>query len=282
MKKKSAIIHLTLLLFIISCSRNLHTEQIYSEHMAVKKMADEIYTVKSLLTGKNLAIFTFTNLEGKETPQGARLARKVLEQLVQKGGLTFIERSELAKIIKALGIEHSGLIDHTARKKIGNVYNIHIMFTGSISQVAHHAELAVKAVNINTGVIHFMKTIRFIPAEGLIHHDDPDRIKLHRKKPETLRIMNLAYNILLNLKQKNHLAFLLAVSSKNDPDYINSPELVEKLKHALRQLKNNDPENYKRFLRLRKGIQLLKIYDKTRYAKIITFKKQLIKTERNL
>jgi hypothetical protein len=274
-------------LFIISClvcmknaasSQEKTDVEILREDAALEKIAGEILKKSDVLKNKKIAVFYFSNLEGKETPDGKRLSHKLLENLLKNSSLTFIERSELDKLLQAKGIEQTGIVDVSVMDETEKVLPLDIMVSGIIAQIKDYGELTVKAVSISTGQIQMMSSVAFRPRDPFTYRENNEKLKLHKSSPDTLEMMNNAYNTLAVLSDKRPLIFLLAVTEKNDPALKDHPNAEKKLAHNLIKIKMNNPALLERLKRLRNGIQELKKNDPVRYGEIENKKTALIKS----
>ena len=122
-----------------------------TEDGAVQKIANQMFNKSTLLSNKKLSVFNFTNLEGKETAEGKRIANKLLEKLIQKSSFKLVERSEIDKILKEQGMEQTGIVDKDIVKDSGKVLPIDSMITGIVAQINGGGEISVKIVDISTG-----------------------------------------------------------------------------------------------------------------------------------
>jgi len=250
----------------ILCSKNmraLRSSNKLDENRALEKLADEIYNKSNILKDKKLAVFNFSNLDGKETDEGKRLSKKLLEKLLKKGDLRFIERSEINKILKAQGFEQTGIVDPDSIAETGKVLPIDIMISGTIAQLKRYGELTIKAVNISTGEIYLVSAVNFYPEDNFSYKENPDKLKLHRKNPDKIDAINKTFRILKVLNKKRPLIFLLAVIDRNDIKKIRdeNPRLARKMNRVKKIAKRRNPRRWQRLIRLRKGVKLIKKFD---------------------
>ncbi|MCP4129597.1 MAG: hypothetical protein GY754_01150 [bacterium] len=278
------IITVSIVLFlssIISCGSGSNRKisnkgSLPSENDAIIKISHEIYSKQAVLQNKKLAIFNFTNLDGKEIEEGKRISKKLLETMLKKGGLRFVERSEIGKILEAQGIEQTGLVDPDSVSESGKVLPIDAMINGTIAQIGGHGELSVKVVNISTGEIYFVSSIEYIPAGSFSYSENKKKLELHKKSPGTVDNINRTFQTLDFMSKKNKSVFLIAVSQKNDPHYRDARQLAKRLKRKANKIRENNPQQWKRLKRLKKGVKLLKDHDQRKYNFLMEKKREFI------
>ena len=274
MKKLYCII---LLFFLyIGCASNQKNTQVFSEKDVIVYVTKDLLAKKDLLKNKKLAMFDFTTIDGKAMKHGKRLSNRILEKLIKSSSLTFIERSELYKILRAHGVEQTGVIDPNTKSKLGKIYGIQVMITGTITKIKQNAEIHVKVVDIVSGKIYAMSTAQYVPQENVILSERNGNKRLYKKDPEKMQLLNLTYHILQKVKHKHPISFLMITTNRHDPFIQNNPEIVRKFHHKLRIWRRNNPERARMLRRLRIGFKLMKEYDKDRYKEILSIKKKIL------
>ena len=286
MKKNSAFILLLVFISIsiLSCSksRSVRTtttnQTLLNEESAIQKLSKDIFAKYEILKNKKIGIFDFSTLDGKENPDGKRLSKKLLEQLIKKGGLKFVERSEIDKLLKAQGIEQTGIIDPETIKESGKVFSIDVMINGTISRVNRNGELSIKAVDLSTGEIYLAASVNFVPAKKLAFKEDPKLVRLHRESPDKVQILNRTFFALERLSNERPVIFLLSVIRREDIPNLRdkNPKLARVLKKRRENIKSNNPQVAKKIYRLREGIKLLKDHVPERFDIIMKKKDELI------
>ena len=262
MKRNAALIlSMTFIsISILSCSRSRSvriattTDQtLLNEESAIQKLLDDIFAKYEILKSKKIGIFDFSTLDGKENPDGKRLSKKLLEQLIKKGGLKFVERSEIDKLLKAQGIEQTGIIDPETIKESGKVFSIDVMINGTISRVNRNGELSIKAVDLSTGEIYLASSVNFVPEKNFEFREDPKLAKLHRESPDKVQILNRTFFALERLSNDRPVIFLLSVIRREDISDLRdkNPELARVLIRARKNIKNSNPEVAKKIYRLK-------------------------------
>jgi hypothetical protein len=277
------------LAFMVQCASGDSTTQvkkpsgggsILSEEKAIIKIAAGISANGDKLKGKKIGVFNFSNLEGKETKEGIRISKKLMEKLVNQENLTLVERTEIEKILKAKEIEMTGIVDTESIDEGVKILPIDVMITGTIAQIGSHGELSVKAVNISNGEIISMLTVEFLPREKFSYKENKEKLDLHRKNPDKIVIINKTYQTLIWLSRNKPGIFLLAVSDKGDPMLENKPKLKQVLYRSAIRIKKNNPKGWRGLIQIRKGVKVLKKHDPQRYSVIVKKKQNIIRKTR--
>jgi hypothetical protein len=275
-------LYLILALTILSqgaCARKGPTirESPLDENRALDYIAHEVYHQHDRLQGKKIGIFNFTTIDGKDILHGKVLAQKLLEKLMSRGELQFIERAEIDKILKAQGFEQTGIVDRQTVKESGTMLTIDVMISGTIAGNDTCGELSVKAVNISSGEIYMTSRVKFLPSRPLPTEKNPALLSLYRKSPKILDALNRTFFILGKLKKERPLIFLLAVLDRDDIDMVrkHNPFLSVALKKRKNAIERN-PRMRRRIIQLRKGVKLLKEHDPQRYKSITAGKIEII------
>ena len=251
---------------------------VLDEEEALDRITSEVYQKHNLLRGKRIGIFSFTSLDGKEIPEGKQLSSKLLERLMKKGDLRFVERSEIDKVIKAQGFEQTGIVDSETVKESGKVLAIDVMISGNLARMPEHGELSVKAVNISSGEIYLASSVRFRPRMKFSNTEKNQKIlSLYRKSPDKVEIINRTFYILEKLRKRNPIGFLLVVIERSDIETISkqNPPLSMELKRRWNVIRRN-PQLNKKTRRLRGGGRLIRKNDPDRYDIIMKRKVELI------
>lgn len=259
-------------------------DNVPGENEALDKITSEIYQKHDLLKGKRIGIFSFTSLEGKEIAEGKKLSSKLLERLVKKGDLRFVERSEIDKVLKAQGFEQTGIVDPETVKESGKVLSIDVMISGNLARMSEYGELSVKAVDISSGEIYFVSSVRFRPGMKFSSTEkNPKILSLHIKSPDNVELINRTFYILEKLRKRKPIGFLLVVIERSDIETISkqNPRLSMELKRRKNIIRRN-PQLKKRTRRLRRGVRLIRENDPDRYDIIMKRKVELINRKESI
>jgi len=247
-----------------------------SEAQAVEEVSLNIYKKYDVLKDKKLAIYKFQNLEGKETPECRRISKKLLESLMKRGNLRFIERSDLNTILKAQEVELSGIAESDDSGTTGHIIPVDVIISGTIVQQGISGELTVKASDLRTGEIYFASTVVFLPQGEFSYKEDGKRLKLHRESPEKVEVMNRTFEILQFLSKKKPLLFIFLVSEKRDPDLADNPDLQKQLRHIAKRIRKGNRDQKNRIRKLRRGVKLIQRHDSVKYDVLMKKKIELI------
>ncbi len=253
-------------------------KKIYDEEKAVKEIADVILKKEHLLGKKKCAVFDFTSLDGRKIPEGVRLSKKLMEELLEEGGLKLVERTEIDKILDAQGIEQTGIVNSEYIRESGNVLPVDVMISGTIAQVSGHGELTVKAVDINTGEIYAVSTVDFTPDGGFTYRENNKRLEMHQKDPGINESINRAFALLDYLNKKHPVVYLITVIDDNDKENIrrNHRELGINMKRTARLIKKRHPVKWKETMALRNGVSAIRKHDPEKYQILMKWKRELI------
>ena len=268
-------------LLILSCSsvgQSRSDQELLNEDDAIERLASDISMKSDILKDKKIGIFYFSTLEGKENAAGKRLSKKLLEKLIKNGGLIFVERSEIDKLLKAQGIEQTGIVDTESIKESGKVYSIDVMINGTIARVNKNGELSIKAVNLSTGQIYLVSSVNFTPSKNLSIKENPTLTNLNRESPEKLEIINRTFFMLEKLSQNRPVIFLMSVMNREDVQIIRqqNPKLGRVIKRTSDQIRINDPQLGRTIQRLRKGLEIVRDHTPEKFEILMRKKEKLI------
>ena len=249
-----------------------------TEENAIKKVAGDIYARQETFRDKKLAVFNFSNLEGKETPEGTRIAKKLLEELISRGGLIFVERTEIDKLLEAQGLEQTGIVDSDAISITGKVLPVDVMINGTVAQIEGSGEISAKAVNLTTGQIYLLCSAGFRPKEKFSYTENPESVTLFRKQPAKLELINKSFNALRMLGRKAPVLYLLATVEQQEVPKLKAenPALAESMKKMKDSLMQKSPDNWRKILRIREGVSLMKTLAPGRYETVARRKREIL------
>ncbi len=253
-------ITLILLLAVIP----LKSAEIPGEDEAVKQLGNTIHEKIKDMTGKKFAIDFFTSLDGKDTDEGKRISQKLLSTMASGSTLTFVERGELKKIIEEQELQMSGLISDDDRDKSGKILSVDVLITGTIAQIEKLGEITVKAVDIRSGKIYAVVTLKYNPQSKFSYKENPEALKVYSSDPDKIEKANRAFNILKTLRKRKPRLFLFAVADKKDMKILKNQK--PRLFRELIEIRNKISDERKvKFRRLRNGIKLIKKYYPEKY-----------------
>ncbi len=230
-----------------------------NEAWAIDKLAAGIAYRYPLKT-KRIAVFTFSDKRGSINNASKRVTNILLEKLVKKYRLRLIERSELNKILKAHGVAQTGIIKGGGIGRLGKILPIDVMITGTLSSTDNASELSIKAVNIVTGEIYFVSTVKY-----------------STKKIQNRLAIESCYQIMIHLSKKRPLLYIYIMLKRRDPALLMaSSNLSRSLKRFSRKIRKNKRLKRK-IIRMRKDLKIMNMQDLKKYTYIIALKHKLIK-----
>jgi len=129
--------------------------------MVLANLDDAIDTIgkelqQSLLRKKSkmIAVIDFNNLDGSINNLGRNISEKLaikLFRLNKDNNYTIVERGQLSKILQELKLSASGLVEPKTMKKIGKIYGVDTVISGSLTDLGNDIEIKVKALSVETG-----------------------------------------------------------------------------------------------------------------------------------
>ncbi|MDY6935419.1 MAG: FlgO family outer membrane protein [Spirochaetota bacterium] len=277
----AAIIMMSTILYCSKSAVISSNSDRFNEDEAIERLATDIYSKYEILKNKRIGVFDFSALDNKDTTEGIRLSKKLLEQLTKKDGLQFVERSEIDKILQAQGIEQAGIVDPNAVKDSGKVLSIEVMINGTITRINNQTELSIKVVDISSGEIYLATGTRFIPATYYSHREGLRNPAQNKKTPGKVQIINRTFFALERLSRDRPVIFLLSVVEEHDMNIIKKrkPRLARVIMRRKEIIHNRDPQLRKKITQLREGLRLIKDHAPDRYEIIMKKKVELITKE---
>ncbi|MBN2403441.1 MAG: hypothetical protein JXN64_13765 [Spirochaetes bacterium] len=249
-----------------------------NEEKAIDKLSKQILLQSDKLKGKRIGMFKFSSIEGKETPEGARISDLLLEKLIANSSLSFIERSELHKIIMENELEQTGLIDVSLTHEGGKILPIDYMVTGTVAQINNIVNISARVVKANTGEIFIVKSCEYDSKNKIASAVSPEAAALFNKSPDMLDRINRAYLNLKKMSENAPLVFLIVVLNNSETEELekNNIRLAKALKNRKDSLDKNGTVIHKKIELLRKGLTLMKDTFPSRYDEIMTKKMEVL------
>ena len=118
-----------------------------------KSMAKEISKAARKAGMARVAVLSFIPADGSSANDGWNLAEKLTTQVVRAGQVQTVERSLLKKLLEEHGLGKTGLLDPFTLKKLGKVFSVEGVITGSFVTVGAETVVQARLINIETGVI---------------------------------------------------------------------------------------------------------------------------------
>jgi hypothetical protein len=248
-----------------------------NEDKALNELAQNMLSQSDKLKGKRIGVFKFTSIEGKETPEGARVSQTLLEKLMANSSLTFIERSELHKIITENELGQTGLIDSSLTNESGKILPIDLMITGTFVQLNTKVNISARVVNANTAELITTKSCQYDTKQNVKTTDSPEAVALFKQSPDTLDKMNRVFLNLQKMSENAPLVFLITVLDKSELERLenNRPKSAELLRKRIEKLKQENPQRFQKIADLRKGLAEMKDSFPKRYDIIMAKKTEI-------
>ena len=249
-----------------------------NEDKALNELAQNMLSQSDKLKGKRIGVFKFTSIEGKETSEGARVSQSLLEKLMANSSLTFIERSELHKIITENELGQTGLIDGSLTNESGKILPIDLMITGTFVQLNTKVNISARVVNANTAELITTKSCQYDTNQNVKTTDSPEAVALFKQSPETLDKINRVFFNLQKMSENAPLVFLITVLDKSEMERLENkrPRSAELLRKRIEKLKQEDPQRFHKIADLRKGLAAMKDSFPKRYDVIMEKKTEIL------
>jgi len=107
-----------------------------------------------------LAILDFTRLDGSVDNLGRYIAERLTAGVFVTQRFEVVERRQLDKIVRELGLNVSGLIDPAHAKQLGRLYGVDAIASGSISELAGRIEINARLMETETGRVLSAAVVR--------------------------------------------------------------------------------------------------------------------------
>ncbi len=249
-----------------------------NEDKAIDELAQKMLADADKLKGKRIGLFKFTSIEGNETPEGARISDTLLERLLGKSTLKFIDRTEMRKIIAENELEQTGLVDSSLINESGKILPIDLMITGTLSKINTDVTISARVVNAKTGELSMVKTCRYNSIKSGNQTESSEAIALFKKSPDMLDRMNRAFFNLQKMSNNAPLIFLLTVLKKSEIEELekNKPKLANALRKRKEKLERENPERVKKIEVLTKNLEIMKDSFPKRYDIIMAKKTEVL------
>jgi len=121
---------------------------------AIDTMGKELQQNLISKKSKMIAVIDFNNLDNSVNNLGRHISEKLaikLFRLNKDNSYTIVERGQLSKILKELKLSASGLVEPKTMKKIGKIYGVDTVISGSLTDLGNDIEIKVKALSVETG-----------------------------------------------------------------------------------------------------------------------------------
>lgn len=281
MKSRMAMISLFLVLAVAGCNLplvRLAEFPVSDESAAVKKLGEDIYSLRHRMQNKKIGVFYFTSIRWDVTPGGKRISDALAGYLGRKSDLAMIPRAELDRIMKIQAIENASIFDVEAMQKKGRALPVDVIIIGTVVASDDSVKIGIKVVDVTTSQILLVTGTRMPATAEFTFREEPEILLLYNKSPEKIITMNKAYYVLQWMKSKQPLVFLLAVLSEDELKSIKTANAVlsDKLAVRKKRYKKDRPDVIKKIKALEDGVDMLRRYEKKRYEEVEKWKRELL------
>ena len=118
-----------------------------------KSLAKEIARDARQAGITRVAVLPFEPVDAGVSREGWRIAEDLTTQLVRAGGVQTVERSLLKKLLDEHSLARTGLIEAAAVKKLGAVFAVDGIVSGSFVTLGRHVKVNARLIQVETGLI---------------------------------------------------------------------------------------------------------------------------------
>ena len=250
-----------------------------NEDKALDEVAQAMLLKADKLKGKRIGIFKFTSLEGKESPEGARISQCILERLMKNDSLTFVDRSELKKIVGEQELQQSGLVDPDLVSETGKVLPIDYMITGTFVYIKTKGHISARILKAATGEIYIAKSTEYVTeTQKESSKDSKEAIEIYKASPDKLDRLNRVFYNLMEMSEKRPYVFLVTVINDKEFEQLEKrkPKFAERIKKRRLEIRWEKPGLQMKIDRLRDGLTSMKKMYPSRYEQVMQKKKEMI------
>ncbi len=115
-------------------------------------VADMVKNRDRLPSGK-IVVYAFTDLDGRQTPQGRLVAERLTTALARTGKFDVIERSRLEAAMKELNLQASGVTGEKDVIRTGRMLGADAAVTGTVASMTGGYEVNARTINVGSGEI---------------------------------------------------------------------------------------------------------------------------------
>lgn len=266
-------------IFISGQSFELNVYAASNEDKALDEVAQAMLIKADKLKGKRIGVFKFTSLEGKESPEGARISQCLLERLLKNESLTFVDRSELKKIVGEQELQQSGLVDPDLISETGKVLPIDYMITGTFVYIKTKGHISARILKAATGEIYVAKSTEYVTeTQKESSKDSQEAIAIYKASPDELDKLNRVFYNLMEMSEKRPYVFLVTVINDKEFEQLEKkkPKFAERIKKRRLEIRWEKPGLQMKVDRLRDGLVSMEQLYPSRYEQVMQKKKEMI------
>ena len=130
-----------------------------------EQLAEKISDGHRYLSNNQVAVLPFVYTDKSLSNDGVVVSERLLTRIINRRGLTVIERGLLEQVLAELKLEHSGAIDETSLKGLGKILGVEAVVTGTLTKRRNGA------IEINARLIRTESAAVLTAASALIIPD---------------------------------------------------------------------------------------------------------------
>ena len=120
------------------------------------------------LQGKSIGVGDFANAQGEVDSYARGIANKIeveISKAASQGQFQVINRQNFVQLAKEWELNLSGAVDPSSAKKVGSLLGVDVLLTGNTSEISEGVEIAVKALDTETGKILWAESTKATKAK---------------------------------------------------------------------------------------------------------------------
>jgi len=135
----------------------------------VKDLAEQISKNMAAGNKNKVAVVDFSDLDGNVTALGQFLAEELITQLftISPGQFEVVERRQLLKLEKELLLSQTGFIEEKSIKKMGQVFGVDAIVTGSITDLGNTVKVNARLIGVESAKVFAVAATK-IPKVGIV------------------------------------------------------------------------------------------------------------------
>jgi TolB-like protein len=118
---------------------------------------------------RKLAIIDFTRVDGSPDKFGQYLAERLIAAVFHTRRFEVVERRQLEKILRELRLNLSDLINPLHARRLGQLYGVDAIATGSISEIQAAVEVNARLIDTETGVVFGVAVTQFLKTRDVLN-----------------------------------------------------------------------------------------------------------------
>lgn len=133
----------------------------------VQDLVRQMMTSMQQQQKRKLAILDFSRLDGSIDNFGRYLSERLVTSMFLTSRFQVVERRQLDKILTELKLNASDLIDPQNAQRLGRVYGVDAIATGSVSELAAAVEVNARLIETETGQVFAVASTQFAKSQDV-------------------------------------------------------------------------------------------------------------------